>query len=431
MKKVAFFTLGCKLNFSETSTIGRLFTEAGFQKVDFEDHPHIFVINTCSVTENADKKCRQIVKEALKVSPNAFIIVLGCYAQLKPEEIAKIPGVDAVLGTHEKFKLLTLLKDFDKKRVTTIHVSPIQHANTFMPSYSIGERTRTFLKVQDGCNYHCSFCTIPLARGKSRSAITEDVLTQVKKIAQQGIQEIVLTGINLGDYGIIENRRVTNFFSLIQQLDEVQEISRFRISSIEPNLINDEIIDFVATSKRFAPHFHIPLQSGNDEILQLMRRRYLRDLYQERIHFIKQKMPHCCIGADVIVGFPGEKEEHFLDTYHFLNQLPISYLHVFPYSERANTAAIGLNGVVPLATRNTRAHMLRILSEKKQRAFYEQHIGKTDEVLFEYAPCNNNTMEGFTPNYIRVAAPYEPKNANTLQLVKLARINAQGLVEAG
>jgi len=428
MKKVAFHTLGCKLNFSETSAIGRLFEERGFQKVDFHDQPHVFVINTCSVTDKADKKCQKIVKEALQVAPEAFIIVIGCYAQLKPQEIAQIPGVDAVLGANEKFQLLDLLTDFEKRATAALHVSAVKTAHTFAPAYSMGDRTRTFLKVQDGCNYHCSFCTIPLARGKSRSATIESVVAQAQEVASKGVQEIVLTGVNIGDYGIVDNRRQTNFLSLVQALDQVVGIQRFRISSIEPNLLNDAIIHFVAQSARFVPHFHMPLQSGSNKILQLMRRRYLRELYAERVAYIKALMPQCCIGVDVIVGFPAETEEDFLATYHFLNELPVAYLHVFPYSERDNTPATKLAGSVSPEERSRRAKMLRILSEKKLRHFYEAHLGSKATVLFEHdnvAGC----IEGFTENYIRVAAPYEASWANTLQEVSLKRMNAQGLVE--
>jgi threonylcarbamoyladenosine tRNA methylthiotransferase MtaB len=428
MKRVAFYTLGCKLNFSETSAVGRLFTEQGYQKVDFEDNPHIFVINTCSVTDHADKKCRRIVKEALKISPEAFIIIMGCYAQLKPQEIASIPGVDAVLGAHEKFKLLELISNFDKKEQAEVYVSCIKHVNTFTHAHSIGDRTRTFLKVQDGCNYHCSFCTIPLARGKSRSDTIESIVEQAKNIAQQGVKEIVLTGVNIGDYGIIDNRRKTDFLSLIETLEKVEGIKRFRISSIEPNLLNDQIIQFVAQSTRFVPHFHIPLQSGNNDILKLMRRRYQRELYADRIALIKQLMPDCCIGVDVIVGFPGETEERFLDTYQFLNDLDISYLHVFPYSERDNTQAITLEGVVSFKDRNRRANMLRILSDKKQRYFYEQNVGRTVEVLFEQTEITGK-MEGFSDNYVRVSTAYNPNLINTLQQVYLKQLNADGLME--
>lgn len=429
MKRVAFYTLGCKLNFSETSTVSRMFTEHGYEKVDFEDNPHIFIINTCSVTDNADKKCRHIVRKALAISPKAFIVIMGCYAQLKAQEIADIPGVDVVLGTNEKFKLFELIKDFEKKQQSEIYVSCIHHVHDFTPAYSIGDRTRTFLKVQDGCNYNCSFCTIPLARGKSRSDSIENVVTQAKQLAQKGIREIVLTGVNVGDYGIIDNRRVTNFLTLVQALEEVTEIARFRISSIEPNLLKDEIIDFVAHSKRFVPHFHMPLQSGNNDILKQMRRRYNRELYAERVMHIKKLMPNCCIGVDVIVGFPGETEERFLDTYQFLNQLPVSYLHVFPYSERDNTPAITLPDSVPLAARDRRATMLRTLSMKKERFFYEENVGKTAAVLFEKTTTPEGRMEGFSDNYVRVSAPYRAEWANTIQQVKLQKLNTEGVME--
>jgi threonylcarbamoyladenosine tRNA methylthiotransferase MtaB len=408
--------------------VGRLFTEKGYQKVAFEDTPHIVVINTCSVTDHADKKCRHIVKEALTHSPQAYIIIIGCYAQLKPQEIAAIPGVDAVLGTHEKFKLLELIDTFSKKEQAVIHVGPIKSAHTFTSAYSLGDRTRTFLKVQDGCNYHCSFCTIPLARGKSRSDTVANVVAQAKKVAQEGVKEIVLTGINLGDYGIIDNRRQTDLLSLLMALEEVEAVRRFRISSIEPNLLNNSILELIAHSKRFVPHFHIPLQSGNNTILQRMRRRYSRELYAERVSTIKKMMPHSCIGADVIVGFPGESEEFFLDTYQFLNDLDLSYLHVFPYSERAHTDAMLLEGKVPLPERARRATMLRILSEKKQRYFYEQNIGRSVEVLFEQNPVDGFLL-GFSENYIRVVAPYQPGWCNALQQVALKRINVAGLVE--
>ncbi|CCM09825.1 Putative methylthiotransferase yqeV [Cardinium endosymbiont cEper1 of Encarsia pergandiella] len=367
MKKVSFHTLACKLNFSETSEIGRLFTEKGFVTVTLAQRPHVFVLNTCSVTENADHKCAKIVKEALKMAPKAFVIVIGCYAQLKPEEIAAIPGVDAVFGTHEKFKLLHWITDWHKKRSDewgTIQVTSIKEKLAFSPAYSLGDRTRTFLKVQDGCSYRCSFCTIPLARGASRSATIAEVVTQVQTIVRNNVKEIVLTGVNLGDFGIIDQQRQTNFFELIQALDEIDGIKRFRISSIEPNLLGKEIIDFVTASKRFVPHFHIPLQSGSDKILKLMQRRYTTALYQERVTYLKEKMASCCIGIDVLVGFPGETEEDFLETYHFLNELPIAYIHVFPYSERAHTKAAHMDQVVPQKERVKRARMLRILSEK-------------------------------------------------------------------
>ncbi len=429
MKRVAFYTLGCKLNFSETSTVSRMFTDHGYERVAFEDNPHIFIINTCSVTDNADKKCRHIVRKALSISPQAFIIIMGCYAQLKAQEIADIPGVDVVLGTNEKFKLFELIKDFEKKQQSEIYVSCIHHVHDFTPAYSIGDRTRTFLKVQDGCNYKCSFCTIPLARGKSRSDSMENIVAQAKQLSKQDIKEIVLTGVNVGDYGIVNNRRVTNFLALVHALEDVEEIARFRISSIEPNLLKDEIIDFVAHSKRFVPHFHMPLQSGNNDILKQMRRRYDRELYAERVAHIKKLMPNCCIGVDVIVGFPGETEEKFLDTYQFLNQLPISYLHVFPYSERDNTPAITLPNSVPIAERDRRATMLRTLSMKKERYFYEENVGKTAAVLFEKTATQEGHMEGFSDNYIRVSTPYRSDWANTIQQVQLQQLNAEGIME--
>ncbi|QNF35229.1 tRNA (N(6)-L-threonylcarbamoyladenosine(37)-C(2))-methylthiotransferase MtaB [Adhaeribacter swui] len=431
MKKVAFYTLGCKLNFSETSSISRIFQERGFEKVNFEDRADIYVINTCSVTDNADKKCRKVVKEALKHSPDAFITIVGCYAQLKPEEISNIPGVDAVLGAAEKFQLVDILDGFVKKDKPQVHASAISEANTFHNAYSIGDRTRTFLKVQDGCDYSCSFCTIPLARGKSRSQTISSVVNSAQEIAASGVKEIVLTGVNLGDFGILPGQgRQQTFYHLIQQLDhEVTQIDRFRISSIEPNLLTNEIIRFVAQSQRFVPHFHIPLQSGSNKILKLMRRRYQRELYRERVMEIKKVMPHACIGVDVIVGFPGETDEDFIDTYNFLNELNISYLHVFPYSERQNTKAINLQGSVPLGERNRRANMLRILSEKKKRFFYEQHVGYETTVLFE-ADVTNGLMEGFTNNYLRVQVKYDPILVNELKRVRLTGVNAAGLMEA-
>lgn len=429
-KKVAFYTLGCKLNFSETSTIGRLFTDRGFEKVEFQDAADIYIINTCSVTDNADKKCRKVVKEALKHSPNAYVAIVGCYAQLKPQEISEIPGVDAVLGAAEKFQLVDLLGTFEKKDKSEIYHSPVTTANTFHNSYSFGDRTRTFLKVQDGCDYSCTFCTIPQARGKSRSGTIESVIKSANEIAESGVKEIVLTGVNLGDFGIQEDKgRVETFYELAKALDEqVPGIERFRISSIEPNLLTDEIITLVANSKKFMPHFHIPLQSGSDKILKLMRRRYLRNVYTDRVAKIKAQMPHCCIGVDVIVGFPGETETDFLETYEFLNQLDISYLHVFPYSERDNTLAENMPGVVSQKERNRRADMLRILSEKKKRYFYEQHLNFETNVLFE-ADINDGIMEGFTENYIRVAVKYDPILVNETKKVRLTGFNATGLME--
>ena len=434
MKKVAFYTLGCKLNFSETSSISRMFEKKGYEKVEFTEKPDIFIINTCSVTENADKKCKKIVKEARKISPDAFITIIGCYAQLKPQEIAEIEGVDAVLGAAEKFQLIDLLDGFVRKPQTQIFASDIKTANTtFNDAYSFGDRTRTFLKVQDGCNYNCSFCTIPLARGKSRSNTIENILLSAQEIAKTDTKEVVLTGVNIGDFGIVEGKREEYFVDLVRQIDNVEGIERLRISSIEPNLLTNEIIAFVADSKRFVPHFHIPLQSGSNKILKLMRRRYVRELYVERVEKIKSLMPNCCIGVDVIVGFPDETDEDFLDTYNFLNELDISYLHVFTYSERENTHAADISKenlavVVPAHVRAERSKMLHILSEKKRRKFYEDNLNKTATVLFEKS-IENNLMEGFTENYIRVVAKYDPVLINELKKVHLNAINAEGLVE--
>lgn len=428
MKKVAFYTLGCKLNFSETSTIGRMFEEKGYRKVEFTDTPDIYIINTCSVTDNADKKCRKIVQEATSISPNAYIAILGCYAQLKPEEIASIPGVDAVLGASEKFRLMELLDGFVKPQQAQVFAKEIAETKEFVSGYSINDRTRTFLKVQDGCNYNCTFCTIPLARGKSRSSDIEDVLQNARAIAATDVREVVLTGVNLGDFGIVEGKRSFRFFELVQALDEVEGLDRFRISSIEPNLITDEILEFVKESNRFMPHFHIPLQSGSDKILKLMRRRYDLAHYAGRIHKVKELMPDACIGVDVIVGFPGETEEDFLDTYRFLNELPVSYLHVFTYSERANTPAVDMEGAVPMGDRNKRSKMLRTLSEKKKRDFYETQVGKQAVALFEN-DVENGMMYGFTDNYVRVVAKYDPMLVGELKEVKLTGVNADGVME--
>ncbi|MEP0986430.1 tRNA (N(6)-L-threonylcarbamoyladenosine(37)-C(2))-methylthiotransferase MtaB [Ekhidna sp.] len=425
MKKVAFYTLGCKLNYSETSSISRMFEDRGYAKVDFTDSPDIFIINTCSVTENADKKCKKIVKEAKKISPESFVTIIGCYAQLKPKEISEIPGVDAVLGAAEKFRLFDHLDDFTKGGV---FASEIKEAKAYNSSYSISDRTRTFLKVQDGCNYGCSFCTIPLARGKSRSDSIENVVEQAKEIAKTDVKEVVLTGVNIGDFGIQEGRRKEKFIDLVKALDEVDGIERFRISSIEPNLLSNEVIEFVAQSKRFVPHFHIPLQSGSDTILKKMNRRYLSDLYQSRVDKIKTLMPDCCIGVDVIVGFPGETEEEFLKTYNFLNELDISYLHVFTYSERPNTKAVNMAEIVDQGERNKRSKMLRSLSEKKRRFFYEQQLNKTYQVLFE-EDVENGVMHGFTENYVRVSAKYDPILINEIKEVTLLSINDKGHVD--
>ena len=428
MKKVAFYTLGCKLNFSETSTISRQFEDKGYLKVDFHENPDIFIINTCSVTENADKKCKKIVKEAKKISPNSYVTIIGCYAQLKPVEISQIEGVDAVLGAAEKFRLIELLDDFAKVQETKVLASEITEATIFNNAYSIHDRTRTFLKVQDGCNYGCAFCTIPLARGKSRSNTIQSVLDSAREIAQTDVKEIVLTGVNIGDFGIVEGKRNERFADLVIALDEVEGINRFRISSIEPNLLTNEIISFAAQSKLFVPHFHIPLQSGSNTILRKMGRRYLRELYVDRVTKIKTLLPQACIGVDVIVGFPGETDELFLETYSFLNELDISYLHVFTYSERANTRAAEMDEIVPMKKRNERSKMLRILSEKKRRKFYEENLGKTFTVLFE-EDVENGKIHGFTENYIRVAAKYDPMLINELKLVTLDKINEEGNVE--
>lgn len=427
-KKVAFYTLGCKLNFSETSTIGRQFSQAGYQVVEFTDGADVYVINTCSVTDHADKKCRKVVKEALKYSPEAFVTIVGCYAQLKPAEIAEIPGVDMVLGAAEKFQIIEHITDLTKAPKAKVFNQPIGQTNEFISSFSVGDRTRTFLKVQDGCDYSCTFCTIPLARGNSRSDTIEHVVEQARLIAASGVKEIVLTGVNLGDFGIREGQREDRFFDLVKALDEVEGIERFRISSIEPNLLTNEIIEFVAQSKRFVPHFHIPLQSGSNKILGLMRRRYRRELYAERVAMIKSLMPDCCIGVDVIVGFPGETREDFLDTYQFLNELNISYLHVFTYSEREHTLAAEMPGSVPGSTRADRSKMLHILSDKKRRAFYESQLGKTEEVLFE-GDLKEGYMHGFTRNYVKVQAKYDPVMVNELKRVELVSIAPTGDVE--
>lgn len=428
MKKVAFYTLGCKLNFSETSTISRMFTDKGYAKVEFSDTPDIFIINTCSVTDNADKKCRKVVREARRISPDAYVAIIGCYAQLKPKEISDIPGVDAVLGAAEKFRLVELLDGFVRPPETTVYASEVDEANTFVASYSLQDRTRTFLKVQDGCDYSCTFCTIPLARGSSRSNTIAHVVAQANEIAASGVKEIVLTGVNTGDFGIRNGQRENKFIDLVKALDELTTIERIRISSIEPNLLHDEIIDFVADSARFVPHFHIPLQSGSDRILKRMKRRYLSELYRSRVEKIKQRMPEACIGVDVIVGFPGETEEDFMTTYEFLRDLNISYLHVFTYSERPNTPAAEMDDAVPSRIRNKRSRMLRILSEKKRHAFYRENIGREATVLFE-DDIQEGLMHGFTENYIRVAANYDPLRINETLHVTLAGINEKGHVE--
>ncbi len=427
-KKVAFYTLGCKLNFSESSAIGRQFNDAGFETVAFTDQADVYLINTCSVTDHADKKCRKVVKEALKHSPNAYIAVVGCYAQLKPKEISEIPGVDIVLGAAEKFMIIDYITDLTKQEKTLIFNQDISEAKDFISSYSFGERTRTFLKVQDGCDYTCSFCTIPLARGASRSDTIPHVIEQANKIVASGVKEIVLTGVNLGDFGIIDGIRENKFFDLIQALDQVDGIDRIRISSIEPNLLLDEIIEFVSQSNKFVPHFHIPLQSGSNKVLALMRRRYKREVYAQRVANIKSLMPDCCIGVDVIVGFPGETQKDFLDTYNFLNELDVSYLHVFTYSEREYTAAAEMKGAVPGAIRAERSKMLHILSEKKRRAFYQTQVGKSTQVLFE-ADHKNGFIHGFSRNYVKVRAPYDPLLINDIKQVKFENIASDGDME--
>jgi len=427
MKKVAFYTLGCKLNYSETSTIARKFEEKGYRKVDFSDTPDIFIINTCSVTENADKKCSKVVREARAISPNGYVAIIGCYAQLKPKEISEIPGVDAVLGASEKFRLIELLDGFNRPEQPKVFSSEINEVKNFNTSYSLFDRTRTFLKVQDGCDYSCAFCTIPLARGSSRSDSIENVIKTAKEIAQTEVKEIVLTGVNTGDFGLQNGGRKERFFDLVKALDEVDGIERFRISSIEPNLVYDEIIEFVAKSKRFVPHFHIPLQSGSNKILKLMRRRYQRELYTARVEKIKSEMPHACIGVDVIVGFPGETHDDFLETYQFLNELNISYLHVFTYSERENTLAATMPNSVSGKERNERSRMLHFLSEKKRRAFYESNLGKELTVLFEN-DIEDGLMHGFTENYVRVSAKYDPLLIHELKKVQLVSISEKGPV---
>lgn len=429
-KKVAFYTLGCKLNFSETSTIARNFSEEGFDRVDFSENADIYVINTCSVTDNADKRFKTIVKQAQKINPEAFVAAVGCYAQLKPEELASVDGVDLVLGATEKFKITDYINDLSKNEFGEVHSCEIEEADFYVGSYSIGDRTRAFLKVQDGCDYKCTYCTIPLARGISRSDTLENVVKNAKEISEKGIKEIVLTGVNIGDYGKGEfgnKKHEHTFFDLVQALDKVDGIERLRISSIEPNLLKNETIDFVANSRTFVPHFHIPLQSGSDTVLKLMRRRYLRDLYVDRVSKIKEVMPDACIGVDVIVGFPGETDDLFLDTYNFLSELEISYLHVFTYSERDNTVAAKLEGIVAADVRKKRSKMLRGLSVKKRRAFYESQIGTERTVLFE-AENKEGYIHGFTENYVKVKMPWNPIYINTLHKVELTAIDDDGIV---
>ena len=429
-KKVAFYTLGCKLNYSETSTIARGFEKEGFDRVDFSERADMYVINTCSVTENADKRFKTIVKQAQKGNPDAFVAAIGCYAQLKPEELADVDGVDLVLGATEKFKITDYINDLSKHEFGEIHSCEIEDADFYVSSYAIGDRTRAFLKVQDGCDYKCTYCTIPLARGISRSDTVQNVLQNAAEISSKGIKEIVLTGVNIGDYGKGEfgnKKHEHTFLDLVKALDEVEGIHRLRISSIEPNLLRNETIDFVSQSNSFVPHFHIPLQSGSDVILKLMKRRYMSNLYVDRVNRIKETMPHACIGVDVIVGFPGETDEHFLETYHFLNELDISYLHVFTYSERDNTAAAVMEGEVPKNVRSKRSKMLRGLSVKKRRAFYESQLGTIRTVLFE-GENKEGYIQGFTENYVKVKAPWNPVLVNTLHEVELTTIDEDGLV---
>ncbi len=430
-KSVAFHTLGCKLNFAETSTIAKDFITEGFARTEFSDHADVYVINTCSVTENADRECRNIVGRALKANPDGFIIIVGCYAQLKPEQIMQMPGVDLVLGATEKFNITEFLGALEKTTGPAVmHSCEISEAKNFVSSYSAGDRTRAFLKVQDGCDYKCTYCTIPLARGISRSDTLDNVIKNAQEIAAKGIAEIVLTGVNVGDYGKGEfgnKRHEHTFLELVQALDAHVDVARMRISSIEPNLLRDEIISFTAISTKFVPHFHIPLQSGSDAVLKKMKRRYMTDLYIKRVHAIKSADADSCIGVDVIVGFPGETEAYFLDTYNLLNNLPISYLHVFTYSERPNTNAASMDGVVPITERKRRNKMLRILSEKKKRSFYESQIGKYKTILFE----NDNRegyMLGYTDNYVRVKTFWNPQWANKTISAKLSEIDHSGLM---
>ena len=424
-RKVAFYTLGCKLNFSESSTIGRMMMDAGYAKVDFDDSPDIFVINTCSVTENADKKCKQLVKRAMKINPKGFVIIIGCYAQLKPQEIADITGVDLVLGANEKFNIVEHLDNIEKREIARVKNENIRETKDFIPAYSFGDRTRSFLKIQDGCDYFCTFCTIPLARGKSRNASIAETIQKAEEIGNTEIKEVVLTGVNIGDFG---QGGTENFFMLVKALDKVNGIDRFRISSIEPNLLGNEIIDYCLTkSEKFAPHFHIPLQSGNDRLLKAMRRKYDRTLFAERIEKINQINPYTCIGVDVIVGFPGETEDDFLDTVNFLNNLDVSYLHVFTYSERAKTTAIKLGDPVPLFVRKQRSRQLHILSEKKKRSFYEKNIGQIGLVLLE-GDNHDGFMHGFTENYIKVKIPFDASLINSFVHVQHDSIGSEGIM---
>lgn len=436
-KTVATYTLGCKLNYAETSSISRLFEDAGYGVVSFENGADVYVINTCSVTDFADRKCRQIVRRALRQTPNAFIVVVGCYAQLKPKEISEIPGVDLVLGAAEKFRILEYLDDLTKAPGKgLVQAGEVTTANQFTQAFSFGDRTRSFLKIQDGCDYKCTFCTIPLARGKSRSDTVSRIIENARQITEMGVKEIVLTGVNIGDFGngteVIEGlkpKKEALFIDLIRELDQIEDIERFRISSIEPNLCTNEIIEFVAKSKRFVPHFHMPLQSGNNKQLRLMRRRYNRELYSERVAYIREIMPHACIGVDVIVGFPGETDEDFNETFQFIHQLEVSYLHVFTYSERPNTPAFDMTDQIPLEIRRERNSMLTQLSEKKRRAFYDQHLGQIRPVLFEVHK-EKGLITGFTDNYIKIEAKADFNLINQIKKVHLTTFNKEGNIEA-
>ncbi|MEY4383375.1 MAG: tRNA ((6)-L-threonylcarbamoyladenosine(37)-C(2))-methylthiotransferase [Bacteroidota bacterium] len=432
MKKVAFYTLGCKLNFAESSAIARSLEPMGFSRVEFAEQPDLFVINTCSVTDHADKKCKKVVREAKKINPNAVVTIIGCYAQLKPEEILEIPGVDLVLGANEKFKLPALIQPYlehPSAQKPKIIASEIRYDLDYHASYSLNDRTRTFLKVQDGCDYPCSYCTIPLARGQSRSGKIDEILPMIAQIGESGVKEIVLTGVNIGDFGIQNGKRHETFFDLVRAIENQNDVHRFRISSIEPNLLTNEMIDFLAQSQKFVPHFHIPLQSGSNAVLRLMKRRYQRELYADKVDKIKQVMPNACIGVDVIVGHPGETNELFLDTYDFINLLDVAYLHVFPYSERPNTYAVDIQPKVIGRDKTERSKMLHILSEKKKRAFYETQLEKKGQVLFEES-TGNGMMEGFSENYLRVSVPYDPLLVNTVQPVRYKSIDAGGLMRS-
>ncbi len=431
MSKVAFYTLGCKLNFAESSSIARSLEPLGFVRAEFQDTPDLFVINTCSVTEQADKKCKKVVREAKKINPDSTVVIIGCYAQLKPEEISAIPGVDLVLGANEKFQLPELIPPYlnrDSAELPKLIASEIRYDLDYHASFSVNDRTRTFLKIQDGCDYPCSYCTIPLARGQSRSDSIEKVLALIDEIAANGVKEVVLTGVNIGDFGIQQGKRVESFFDLVRAIEEKSTIERFRISSIEPNLLTPELIEFLSTSTRFVPHFHIPLQSGSNSVLRLMKRRYQRELYVDRVSRIHSVMPNACIGVDVIVGHPGETPDLFNETYEFLNDLAISYLHVFPYSERANTYAVDIKPKVDGMQKAERSKMLHILSDKKRRAFYESQLEKTGNVLFEES-TNHGSMEGFSENYVRVSVPYDPLQINTIQPVRYKSFTDSGDVK--